>query len=115
MSGAKGAGLSLMIECLVSLVAGNPVLAPILAGGSGTNMNALAVALNLSAFGQPAEMLAAAASLASLIEAQPTASAADRLRMPGARGEEVALRRSASGIPLPHSLWQRITELNRKD
>jgi len=45
-AGAKGAGLSLMIECLASLTDCNPVLAPALRGELGkdaTRMNGLAM------------------------------------------------------------------------
>src|SRR5262245_7658809 len=54
MGGAKGAGLSFMIECLTSLLLSNPRIAPDLEDGSIENnpfLNGAAIAINLSAFG----------------------------------------------------------------
>src|SRR3546814_3465090 len=53
MSGAKGSGLSLMIEILASLAAGNAVLVPALAGAKGTRMNGVAIALDVAMLGEP--------------------------------------------------------------
>ena len=54
LGGAKGAGLSFMIECLSSLLLSNPRIAPDLEDGSIENnpfLNGSVVAINLDAFG----------------------------------------------------------------
>jgi ureidoglycolate dehydrogenase (NAD+) len=101
MAGPKGSGLSLMIECLASLLAANPVIAPALNGAGGTNMNGVAIALDVSAFGPEAEFRAEVDALAEAVAAQPTAPGTDRLLMPGERGLAEAERRAREGIPLP--------------
>ncbi|MFL1461598.1 Ldh family oxidoreductase [Roseococcus sp. DSY-14] len=101
MAGPKGSGLSLMIECLASLVAGNPVIAPALQGAAGTNMNGVAIALDVAAFGPEAQFRAEVDALADAVAAQPPAPGTERLLLPGDRGRAEAERRARDGIPLP--------------
>lgn len=101
MAGPKGSGLSLMIECLTSLVAGNPVITPALQGASGTNMNGVAIAVDVAAFGSADQFQADVTALAETIAAQPTNAETDRLMLPGERGDAELARRRRDGIPLP--------------
>lgn len=110
MAGPKGAGLSLMIECLASLTAGNPVLVPALAGRKGSHMNGVAIALDLAAFGDPADFARDADALAASVAAQPRAEGVEQLLLPGERGDAEAARRRAAGIPLPPGVWKQLLE-----
>ncbi|WP_206030277.1 Ldh family oxidoreductase [Roseomonas sp. AR75] len=110
MAGAKGAGLSLMIECLASLAAGNPVLAPALRGRKGTNMNGVAIAVDVAAFGDAAAFAADVDELSSVIAAQPRAPGVDALMVPGERGDAERARRARDGIPLPPGVWKQLTD-----
>lgn len=110
MGGPKGAGLSLMIECLASLVAGNPVIAPALAGRKGSHMNGVAIALDLAAFGAPDAFAADVQALASAVATQPRADGAEALLLPGQRGDAEAERRRADGIPIPPGVWKQLVE-----
>jgi ureidoglycolate dehydrogenase (NAD+) len=105
MAGMKGAGLSLMIECIASLTAANPVIAPALGGRTGTNMNGVAIALDIAAFGDRSAFLADADALADAIAAQPAALGPQRLQLPGERGDAVRAERQRNGIPLPRGTW----------
>ncbi len=105
MSGMKGSGLSLMIECIASLTAANPVIAPALTGRTGTNMNGTALALDIAAFGDPALFLRDVDALCDAITLQPPAPGTDRLRLPGERGAATRAERERSGIPLPPGTW----------
>lgn len=109
-AGPKGAGLSLMIECLASLAAGNPVVGPALAGRTGSHMNGVAIALDLAAFGDPADFTASVDALAAAVAAQPRAAGVDRLLLPGERGDAEAERRRAEGIPLPPGVWKQLLD-----
>ena len=54
LGGAKGAGLSLMIECLTSLAVNNPLIEPVLRTGAalkGRPINGVAIAVDLAIFG----------------------------------------------------------------
>ncbi|SFK65025.1 Ldh family oxidoreductase [Falsiroseomonas stagni] len=110
MAGPKGAGLSLMIECLTSLVATNPVIAPALRGEKSYGMNGVAIALDLAAFGDPAELAASVDDLAATVAAQPRAAGTDALLVPGERGDAERARRLADGIPLPPGAWKQLVE-----
>lgn len=110
MAGAKGAGLSLMIECLASLAAGNPVIAPALRGARDTAMNGVAIALDLAAFGDPSDFAASVDDLSATIATQPLAPGADPLLVPGERGDAERGRRLATGIPLPPNVWKQLGE-----
>jgi ureidoglycolate dehydrogenase (NAD+) len=110
MAGPKGAGLSLMIECLTSLVAANPVIAPALRGELSYAMNGVAIALDLAAFGDPAEFAASVDDLAAIVAAQPRADGVDALLVPGERGDAELVRRREAGIPLPAGVWQQLVE-----
>jgi ureidoglycolate dehydrogenase (NAD+) len=105
MAGMKGSGLSLMIECIASLTAANPVIAPALAGRAGTNMNGVAIALDIAAFGDRSEFLDDVDMLRAAVAAQPTAPATQRLLLPGERGDAVRVERERDGIPLPPGTW----------
>ena len=66
LGGPKGSGLSFMIECLCSLVAGNPIIAPALAARGALDapfLNGVAMAVDLAAFGDRDRILAEAEEL----------------------------------------------------
>lgn len=112
MAGAKGAGLSLMIECLASLAAGNPVIAPALAGqGSkhGPRMNGVAIALDIAAFGDAGAFTGEVEALARAVAAVP-ASGDRPVMLPGERGGAVMARRLHEGITLPDGTWNRLAQ-----
>lgn len=112
MAGPKGAGLSLMIECLTSLAAGNPVIAPALRGtapADGPRMNGLAIALDPAAFGEAAGFAREVDGLAAAVAAAP-AAAGSALLLPGERGAAVVETRRREGIPLPAGTWSRLAQ-----
>ena len=74
MAGAKGAGLSFMIECMTSLLLSNPRVAPDLEDGSIENnpfLNGAAIAINVEAFGNQATFEAEAERLGRDIAVLP--------------------------------------------
>jgi ureidoglycolate dehydrogenase (NAD+) len=104
LGGAKGAGLSLMIELLASHLAGNPIVAEALQAAPGSKrhrQNALLLAIDCARFVEPDVLAEAARRLVAGIKGLPRADAAQEVRLPGERGDEVAAQRRASGIPLP--------------
>ncbi len=105
MAGPKGSGLSLMIECLASLVAGNPIIAPALSGVAPESMNGVAIALDISAFGPVDVFQAEVDTLAETIAVQATDRETERLLLPGQRGDAELARRQRDGIPLPKGVW----------
>ncbi len=117
MAGAKGAGLSFMIECLCSLALSNPRLAPtLLANDTSDNpfLNGVAIAVDVGAFGDMDRFLADAGQLGDAIAGLPKSEGVERILLPGERGDAVRAEREANGIPIPRGTWQRVTEATGK-
>lgn len=100
MAGAKGSGLSLMIEVLSSVLVGNPLIAPALAGDGKGSFNGLAMALNVEAFGDPASFHRDMAELGTAIKALPKADGVADILLPGERGYAAAGTAETNGIAL---------------
>lgn len=115
--GPKGSGLSLMMECLASLMAGNAILSPLLGDPTlkaGARQNGIAIAIDLAAFGDVATMLAEADTLRQTIASLPRADGVDRLFLPGEIEHEVMMSREEGGLPLASTTVQQLTEIARK-
>jgi len=92
LGGAKGSGLALLIECLASLVTGNPLLAEALEGtplGARHRQNGGMIALDIARFVDMANFRREAARLARAIKALPPQPGAEIL-LPGERGDRAA-------------------------
>lgn len=104
LGGAKGAGLSLMIECLTSLAVGLPLIAPVLESGRrhhGRPINGLAAAIDISVFGDGAGYRDNVDAIARAITGLPKSDEVERIFAPGERGDAVMAERLDQGIPLP--------------
>ncbi len=111
LGGAKGSGLSMMIECLVSLFASNPLVEPNIQPGAaptGYRQNGLAAAIDISAFTDLDTYRAEIDKLAAGLKGLPRADGVDEIYAPGERGDNVLAERSTSGIPLPAGTWDRL-------
>jgi len=111
LGGAKGSGLSFMIECLCSVAINNPIIATALAAGGELDapyLNGIAIAIDLAAFGDPAAILDEADRLGDQVAALPPDDSADRIYLPGERGDGVLQVRTREGIPLPQGTWSRL-------
>jgi ureidoglycolate dehydrogenase (NAD+) len=111
MAGPKGAGLSLMIEVLCSLLAGSPLIAPALGGARPPGFNALVVAIDPAAFGDREAFLTSVRALAAAIHALPAASGVGAVLLPGERGRRTEAQRRAAGIALPRGVATKLAEL----
>jgi len=108
LGGAKGAGLSLMAECIASILTGNAILAPALAEGGAAALhrqNSFLIAIDIARFADPAAFRAGVARLADLLRALPRQAGFDEILMPGERGDRIYEARRASGIPVPAGVW----------
>ncbi|MEQ3625438.1 MAG: Ldh family oxidoreductase [Marinobacter sp.] len=110
MSGAKGSGLSLMIEVLASVLIGNPVISEALSGRN-ASMNGLALALNLRAFGDPQRFAEDIAALVAALKGLPKATGVEQILMPGERGFALSKCRMDQGIPLAAGTTKRLCAL----
>jgi LDH2 family malate/lactate/ureidoglycolate dehydrogenase len=114
MAGAKGSGLSFMVECLASLIASNPLLAETLEGtpeGSRHRQNGLVVAIDLAQFGDPDSFKREVDRLVKALKALPLAENTEEILMPGERGRRMLEQRTREGIPLPGSVYGELQSL----
>ena len=111
LGGPKGSGLALLIECLSSLLAGNPILAEALEGtakGKRHYQNALIIAIDVARFLPLAEFKQQVARLIRAIKALPPQPGTEIL-LPGERGARSA--RSTSDIRLPAPVLEELRTL----
>jgi ureidoglycolate dehydrogenase (NAD+) len=111
LGGPKGSGLSFMIECLCSLMAGNPIIAPALAASGALDapfLNGVAMAVDLAAFGDRDRILGEAEELGRRIQVLPRDEHVERIYLPGERGDSILHGRRRDGIPLPQGTWSRL-------
>jgi ureidoglycolate dehydrogenase (NAD+) len=110
MSGPKGAGLSLMIECLTGVALGHPLVAPALNDPKlreDVRQNSLVLAMDLSVLGS-GTLTDDLDAVARAIKAQPRAEGFDEILMPGERGARELEKRNRDGIPIPVNTWKQI-------
>ena len=110
MAGPKGSGLSLMIEVLSSVLAGNAVIGPFLGGRKDVGYNGLVQAVNPVAFGDTDVFLQEMERLAEAIHALDPAPESDSVLLPGERGAATARTRTKDGIPLARGTVNRLIE-----
>jgi ureidoglycolate dehydrogenase (NAD+) len=110
LGGAKGAGLSLMIEVMASLLVSNPAISSALKGGKGT-MNGAALAIKIDALTDPSVFATQVAELAQNLKALPKAPGTDEILMPGERGFKMAMERAQNGIPLATGTLERLGQM----
>lgn len=108
MAGAKGSGLSLMIEMLTSVLAGNAVIGPVLAGTKKGGFNGTVIAIDPAAFGDTETFNTEVTRLAEAIHALDPVAGNDAVLLPGERGAQTARSRARDGIPLPPGTVKRL-------
>ena len=113
LGGYKGGGLSLMFECLTSLMVANPLISPFLEGapdGRAHMQNGLAIALDIGRFTNADAYAHEIDRLAEALKTLPRADGVDEIMVPGERGDRVLRDRVLCGIPLPARTWSRLKE-----
>jgi ureidoglycolate dehydrogenase (NAD+) len=112
LGGAKGSGLSLMIEILASVLIGNPVIAPALENTlEHHTMNAVCIAVDISSAGDPSAFRTMVDALVADLKALPKADGVDEILMPGERGFRAMADRQENGIPVPEGTRKRLVAL----
>ena len=115
MAGAKGSGLSLMIEMLTGVLATAPILAPFHQGKPGARkhrQNAVLIAVDISALGSLDEFCAAVDETLDALKALPAAAEGGEVLFPGERGAATERQRREAGIPLGPKIWGELQALS---
>ncbi|MGW2965000.1 Ldh family oxidoreductase [Streptomyces sp. NPDC001220] len=110
LGGAKGSGMSLAFELLTSVLVGAPIFASFHAGDRKHRQNALLIALDPAAFGDPEAFVAAVDDTLGTLKDLPVADGADGVFYPGERSAMVAGQRAEKGIPVAPKVWRELTE-----
>lgn len=111
MAGPKGSGLSLMIECLASLIVSNPLLAETLEGtaeGRRHRQNALVIAIDPAKFCDRATFAREVERLARAMKSLPVDPEIGEILLPGERGRRIFQERSRDGIPVPRAVYEEL-------
>jgi len=108
LGGAKGAGMSLVFELLTSVLVGAPIVSSFHSDdpqGRVHRQNALIIALDPAAFGDPAAFVEAVSATLDTVHGLPRAGADAEIRYPGEHSAGVAGARAAEGIPVGPKVW----------
>ena len=112
LGGPKGAGLSLMIEILASVLIGNPVIAPALENKlTHHTMNAVCIAVDIASANDPSAFRSMIDTLVADLKVLPKSDGVDEILMPGERGFRAMAERRKSGIPVPEGTRRQLVEI----
>jgi ureidoglycolate dehydrogenase (NAD+) len=114
MAGAKGSGLSLVIEILSSVLIANPIISASLNGAGEAPYNGLVLAIDPSAFGERTAFTQAIDQLYQAIKGLPPAPEAGQVFLPGERGFAESDKRTQEGIPVASGTLSRLVALASK-
>ena len=107
--GPKGSGLALMFQCLTSLMANNPLIAPTLRGeNKGHVQNSVVAAIDISLFTEVETFQAEVDETIKSLKALPKADGYDEILMPGEPEQKALDDRTRNGIPLPPGTIERL-------
>ena len=108
LGGAKGAGMSLVFELITSVLVGAPIVSSFHSDdpqGRVHRQNALIVALDPAAFGDPAAFTTQVSSTLAALQGLPKADPDTEIRYPGENSAAIADSRAAKGIPVGPKVW----------
>lgn len=112
LGGAKGSGMSLAFELITSVLVGAPIFSAFHSDGPQGRkhrQNALLVAIDPAAFGDPDTFVASVDTTLDTLKRLPPAEAVDGVFYPGERSAATAVARGASGIAVAPKVWQQLT------
>lgn len=114
MGAYKGSGLALMFECLSSIMAGNPLLEPVLLGTSkvppGTQ-NSVVAAIHIGFFTDVESYKEHIDNVIQGIKNLPKAEGFTEILVPGEPEDRAYDERIRNGIPLPEGTVRRLREV----
>jgi LDH2 family malate/lactate/ureidoglycolate dehydrogenase len=98
----KGSGLAIMFESLSGIMVGNPLLAPVLAGGARpVGQNSILAAIDIGVFTGVDEYKANVDATIDGLKALPPAEGFEQVLVPGEPEDRTHAERTRHGIPLP--------------
>ena len=112
LGGPKGSGFALLTEIFTSVLAGAPLLSPMLAQGKkGHGQSATMIVIDIARLRQPAEFASDIDALSAAIKALPRIEGVDELRLPGERGARALKQARAQGIKIGAKVWDELVQV----
>mgnify|MGYP001334143563 CR=1 FL=1 len=115
LGGPKGSGLSLLFECMTSLIAGSAILEPWIKGENQRHhQSALIAAIDIAQFVDLDEYRDQVEALANVVKTLPKADDVDEILMPGERSDAIFEERVRNGYIVPGKVWEKVVEVAEK-
>ena len=115
LGGPKGSGLSLMFECMTSLIAGRAILEPWIKGKNQRHhQSALLAAIDIAQFIDLQEYCIEVEALSKIIKTLPKADYVEEILMPGEKSDAIYRERLKNGYLVPLKVWNKVVETAKK-
>jgi ureidoglycolate dehydrogenase (NAD+) len=112
LGGPKGSGLALMSETLTSLLAGVPLLAPMLMQGKkGHGQSAMMILIDIARLRDRHDFSLDLNTLVSVMKDLPRMDGVHELRLPGERGSRALEEARAHGLKIDAKVWNELVDL----
>lgn len=113
--GPKGSGLAFMLQCLTSLMADNPLIAPALTAGRKPYVqNSVVAAIDISFFIDRELFGSHVDDQIDAIKGLPTASGFAEILVPGEPENRTLAERRRTGVPIPHGTADKLREAAKR-
>ena len=114
--GAKGSGLSFILECMASILAGSPIIAAVLKGrrGSANLQNSFLIAVDIATFGEVDEFKKNVDEFINCFDGLPPAKGFSKVFAPGEPEWKTWEERSRNGIPIPAGTAEKLREVAKR-
>lgn len=113
LGGPKGAGMSLMFECLSSVMAGAPLLSAMLEPGAGRRHihNGMMILIDVSQLRDLAAYKTDIGRLGTAVKRQPRRDPAAEILLPGERGARALHNSDNQGVAVSAGTWARLSKV----
>ena len=112
LGGPKGSGMATLFECLANVLAGMPLVEPVLNGRHRHHTQGGALlALDIEAFRPFEDYAADVEALADALRALPSAEGHDEVLAPGDRGDRTFAVRTRTGVPVSEKVCSPLFEI----
>ena len=112
LGGAKGSGFALLTEIFTSVLAGAPLLAPMLAQGKkGHGQSATLIVIDITRLRSVQDFGSDIDALSAAIKSLPRIDGIEELRLPGERGARALKKARTQGIKIDPKIWDELRQV----
>lgn len=112
LGGVKGSAMSLLFECITSLMVASPLVSCWHSGSNRNHQqNGLVAALDISQFTDLSAYKQDVEALINTIKKLPKADKIDEILVPGERGDTIMQKRLKRGFPVPRKIWNDVCSI----